>query len=145
MQIESSHNTSNSFADKRSDRMAHDKQPTAERQSHSNTVKVQPRSLGEIVTSLRSDLAMELPQHPGFTSGSNGQNQDVNSSATLQPQQQSDTASSDRDSVSDASEQRELSGADVAGGPVEERQPPPQAPDQASNSDSGGQIIDEVA
>ena len=93
MQIEGPNSSSNPLVDRRlNERGVHDKSPTDNRQMHPNAAEISSRSLGEIVVSLHSDLAMELPKYPGFTAREQG----AAPTADLLPQQQSSEMGSDR-------------------------------------------------
>ena len=66
MQIEGSYSSSNPLIDRRlNGHLADMPLPTNRQQSGSDTTEATSRSIGEIVVSLRSELAMELPKQPG--------------------------------------------------------------------------------
>ena len=144
MQIEGPNSSSNPLVDKRlNERGVHDKSPTGNRQMHPNAADISSRSLGEIVVSLHSDLAMELPKYPGFTAREQGAAPTVD----LLPQQQSSEMGSDRNSAESPPKGQSLGGSAPTGEAKAARaaDKPTPATDQKSDGDSGGQIIDEVA
>jgi hypothetical protein len=144
MQIEGPNSSSNPLVDRRlNERGVHDKSPTDNRQMHPNAAETPSRSLGEIVVSLHSDLAMELPKYPGFTAREQG----AAPTADLLPQQQSSGIGSDWNSAENPPKEQSLGGSAPMGEAEAARaaDKPTSATDQKSDGDSGGQIIDEVA
>jgi hypothetical protein len=144
MQIEGPNSSSNPLVDRRlNERGVHDKSPTDNRQMHPNAADISSRSLGEIVVSLHSDLAMELPKYPGFTAREQG----AAPTADLLPQQQSSEMGSDRNSAESPPKGQSMGGSAPTGEAKAARaaDKPTPATDQKSDGDSGGQIIDEVA
>ena len=144
MQIEGPNSSSNPLVDRRlNERGVHDKSPTDNRQMHPNAADISSRSLGEIVVSLHSDLAMELPKYPGFTAREQGAAPTVD----LLPQQQSSGTGPDRNSAESPPKGQSLGGSAPTGEAKAARaaDKPIPATDQKSDGDSGGQIIDEVA
>ena len=144
MQIEGPNSSSNPLVDRRlNGRGVHDKSPIDNRQMHPNAAEIPSRSLGEIVVSLHSDLAMKLPKYPGFTAREQG----AAPTADLLPQQQSSEMGSDRNSAESPPKGQSLGGFAPTGEAKAARpaDKPTPATDQKSDGDSGGQIIDEVA
>ena len=112
MQIEGPNSSSNPLVDRRlNERGVHDKSPTDNRQMHPNAADISSRSLGEIVVSLHSDLAMELPKYPGFTAREQGAAPTVD----LLPQQQSSGTGPDRNSAESPPKGQSLSGSAPTG------------------------------
>ena len=144
MQIEGPNSSSNPLIDRRlNERGVRDKSPADNRQMPPNAAEVSSRSLVEIVVSLHSNLAMELPKYPGFTAREQG----AAPTADLLPQQQSSEMGSDRNSAENPPKGQSLGGSAPTGEAKAARAAdiPPPAKDQKSDGDSGGQIIDEVA
>ena len=92
MQVKGSYSSSTPLIDKSlNGRSVNEPLTTQYRQSAFGKAEATSRSLRDIVVSLRSDLAIELPKHPGFAK----QDQDVPPAANLSQQNRSDQAGPD--------------------------------------------------
>ena len=144
MQVKGSYSSSTPLIDKSlNSRSVNEPLTTQYQQSAFGTTEATSRSLGDIVVSLRSDLAIELPKHPGFAK----QDQDIPPAANLSQQNRSDQAGSDRNLVDSTATVQRLNGLNSAreARAAQAAVSQPSATDRKPDSNSERQVIDEVA
>ena len=144
MQVKGSYSSSTPLIDKSlNGRSVNEPLTTQYQQSAFATTEAISRSLGYIIVSLRSDLAIELPKHPGFAK----QYQKVSPAANLSQQNRSDQAGSDQNLVDSTTTLQRLNGLNSASkaGAAQVAVSQPSATDRRPNSNSERRIINEVA